>query len=203
MTTIGLQAILKLSESKLYDYFIAQCPEGVHLKGVDDYKYIACNKTTSQVFGLNDPNDMIGSTIHDLDKKFMRKFWGDTYADNIAKLDHQVKDSGEAVFSNNDILLNGLNQVRIQNLVKFPFKGKNNKVTAILSITNDLTKNADLFYLWDLYKKMHKNMASAITNFAAYLKIDKDLMHNPITEKEIISLLNLIRNQSHRGTKKS
>ena len=203
MTAIEPQAILKLSESKLYDYFIAQCSGGAHLKGVNDYKYITCNKTTSQVFGLDDPNDMIGFTIHDLDRKFMRKFWGDDYADNIAKLDHQVKDSGEAVFSNNDILLNGLNQVRIQNLVKFPFKGKNNKVTAILSITNDLTKNTDLFYLWDLYKKMHKDMASAITNFAAYLKMDKDFFQVPVTEKEIISLLNLIKNQSHRGTKKS
>jgi hypothetical protein len=84
--------------------------------------------------------------------------------------------------------------VRMQNLVKFPFKGKNNKVISILTFTEDLTKNLDLFYLWELYKKLYKNTADAIANFSKYLNLD----YNVSAEKEIVALITLIKSQSYR-----
>lgn len=189
--------IQKLTESDLHD-FIAKHPEGAHLKDTVDFKYIDSNDITAQIFNLSRSDDLIGLTTNDLDTKFMRKFWGDKYADNIAAVDHQVKSSGEMAVTNNDILLNAYNQVRIQNLIKFPFKGANNKVTAILTIAQDLTKNLDLFLLWNLYKQLHKNMESALNNFADYLQIDRSSFAGGLTEKNILDILSSIKNQAYR-----
>lgn len=191
------QEILNLSESKLYDLVI-QHDHGAHLKDANSFKYILGNKDAARVLNLDDPNDIVGFTVKDLDKKFMRKFWGNSYANNIDKLDLQAKNSGQIVQANSDTFLNAHNQVSIHNTVKFPLKGKNNKVTSILTLSYDLTKNIDLFHLWGIYKKMHKTIQSAVKHFFNYLGINSGLFNKILKEKDVIHILDLIKNHSSR-----
>lgn len=185
-----------MSDSSLFG-FVRTLPNGAHLKDAKTGKYILANKTCSDIFAINEPENIIGLTAFDLDK-FMRPYWGVDYAKEISDMDYRVRGLATPVFQHDDIFINAYNHICIQDIFKMPLMGTNNKVTAVLTILTDRTKQIDFFMLLNLYKKMYKDKSSGLIQFVKYLGLDAFFYDN-LTEKEILCLLHMKSNQSYKN----
>jgi DNA-binding CsgD family transcriptional regulator len=186
----------QMSDSSLY-HFVSTLPNGAHLKDAKTGKYILANKTCSDIFAINKPDDIVGLTTFDLDK-FMRPYWGVGYAKVISDMDYRVRGLGTSVFNHDDIFINAYNYVYIQDIFKMPLMGTNNKVTAVLTILTDRTKQTNFFELLNLYKRMYKDKSSGLVQFLKYLGLD-EFFYSTLTEKEILCLLHMKSNQSYKN----
>lgn len=178
--------ILKFSESELFD-FIAKHSEGVHIKEVSSGKYIFANEKIAKAFGLKNPLDIIGFTARDIDK-FMQPYWGKDYVAHIEKMDFLAGVKGEIAKNSNEIFLNGNRHVYKQDIIKIPYKNSDNKIVAIITLTNDLTKDINLFSLFDLYLKMHATQELGVKYFLNYLDVEQ-FFYQDLTAKEVGCLL--------------
>jgi DNA-binding CsgD family transcriptional regulator len=186
----------QLPESALYD-FVRTVPNGAHVKDAKTGKYIFANKACSNIFAVDEPKDIVGLTTHDLDK-FMRPYWGAGYAKEISNMDYRVKGLAEPIFHSDDIFINGYNYVYIQDIFKLPLVGASNKVTAVLTLLTERTKQINFFALLNLYKKMYRDKSSGLLQFMKYLELDA-FFYGELTEKEILCLLNMKSNQSYKS----
>lgn len=191
---------ISISENVLHDYLVAH-PYGTHIKDANNGNYLLCNPPTLKVFGLKNPKDLIGQNIAHIDK-YMRPYWGQKYAQEIAKMDYQVKTLAKIVKRKKDIFINRSNhEVYIQDLLKLPLIGRNNQVTAIVTIATDRTKEADPFALLNLYREMYPNQTIGLVNFVKFLSLS-DFFQKNLTYKEIVCLLHMRINPAYKNIAK-
>ena len=181
---------------ELLDEFIKNCPHPANLKDANTGQYILGNQPTVELFGLQTTEQLIGVTVRDIGN-MMQARWGKayTYAEEVADLDQIVKIFRKSAQDKQRVILENNGFVTIQNMIKHPIQGRDNKqVIAILTYGSDVTRNTDLFCLFELYKKFHANKRMAIENFLRYLKINNYFSEN-LTEAELMILLCMRHNQ--------
>ena len=184
-----------MPEHILYD-FISSFPEAAHLKDVNTKKYIHSNIHNLKVYGLNDPKKVIGLTVHDLDN-FMKPYWGEGFANQITEFDSSIKKNTVIITDKNRVFLDKFGLVHIQNMTKAPICNKDNKVSAILTMSFEITNTLDRFHIFNIYKKIYKKKREACLYFLQHLKIIK-FLKEILSDKEIICLLNMVENKSHK-----
>ena len=187
---------LHMSDSVLCDFVISH-PNGVHIKDAKNGSYLLCNQKPLENFGLTKTEQLIGQNVFDADK-FMRPYWGNNYAEQIAEMDYMVKTRHEVFTKKYNVSINAHNKIYIQDITKIPLVSSFNKVTAILTILNDHTKKANYFYLLDLYKNMYPNQAIGLSSFIKYLGLS-DFFQEHLTYREITCLLHMRLDSSRKS----
>lgn len=187
---------LCLSDSILHD-FVINHPYGTHIKDTKTGAFIDCNLPLLKIFGFVDAKQLIGLNILDLDK-VMHPYWGNHYPQQVIAMESRVKTTRKMAINKKEILLNANNQVYIQDMFKFPLMGTNNKVNAILTTVVDRTREFDVFHLLYLYENMYKDRHTSLVNFVKFLGIS-DYFHENLTYKEIVCLLHMCLNPSHKS----
>lgn len=190
----------KIAGDSLFD-FVSSMPEPAHVKDSEDGSYIFSNESNLEIYGLTKVEQIIGATVHDLDG-FMRPFWGKEFANCIDLLDYRVKYKKETVADKNRIFLDKFGLLHIQNMTKVPVLNDQNQVTAVLTLSFDLTRKTDSFKLLNLYKSIYMRKSEAVSYFTRYLRIDQ-FFNEKLTEKELLCLLHMKRNRCHKSIARS
>lgn len=187
MTSVTtLSNLFQVGDEALFDFADAM-PEPAHIKDVHNGRYIFSNNSNLQVYNLKHVDDLLGKTVHDLDR-FMRPYWGDDFAQQIAYLDHLVSNKQTTQSLQNRIFLDQYGLINVQNMTKMPILGHTNQPQAILTLSFDLTHKTDGMYLLALYKKHYFKKSDAIYYFCKHLNI-VDFFTSQLTEKEVLCLL--------------
>lgn len=152
-------ALLGMPDHALYD-LVSSFPEAAHLKDFKSKKYIHSNENNLKIYGLIDPSKLLGLTVHDLDE-FMRPYWGDDFADKVNDLDEYVARKCVVKTDKNRVFLDKFGLVHIQNMTKAPITNFTNKVTAIFTMSFEVTNEMNYFYLSNTYKKIYGTKRNA------------------------------------------
>lgn len=156
------------------------------LKDVKSNKYLDANADHLSIYGLNNPADIRGQTIWDLDC-IMNAKWGKN-AREMQLIDNQVAQTGIAITKQKRLWLNAEGFVWVHYMNKFPIIGRNNNITAILSFGEDLTNSLSLKELYGHYCQLYGNHKSAIIKFLEHIKV-RSLFNEYPTHAEILVLI--------------
>lgn len=174
--------------------FIEALPDSAHVKDSKTGKYVLSNQTNLEFYGIKSVNDLVGLTVHDLDQ-FMNSRWGNKFAKTVDALDYEVYANRHRVNDKRVVLTkNGF--IRLQNMIKIPVIGMNGSVTGVFTLSYDLTKDIDLFQLYEYYKQYYSKN-EAIDKFLNYLNLDQFFHENP-TDAEILVLLTMRIDNSYK-----
>lgn len=186
----------KIGDDALLD-FLSSMPGPAHLKEPETGCYIFSNQSNLEVYGLNHMNEIIGATVQDLNK-FMAPYWGKGFADHIDFLDFQVKEKQKTVIIHQKTFLDKSGMVHIQKMIKTPVLNNVNKVTAILTLSFDLTSTVGPLKLLEYYKANYRKKNEALSYFSKHLDIEK-FFNEPLTEKELQCLLYMKQNALYKS----
>jgi len=154
---------------------VETCPNPASFKEADTGKYIVNNAANARQFGILDPNDLIGLTVHDL--KFSQPVWGIQYANAIEKLDFLASDEKRFV-TDRHLFLDDSGDVQYEKLTKFPVLGLRKNVLGIVTYRHDLTHTIPLADLCALYEQFYEK-AETITRLLQHFKIDTNFITQP------------------------
>ncbi|MSO93660.1 MAG: PAS domain S-box protein [Rhodospirillales bacterium] len=108
--------------------FVRHSPSDVHIKDLDG-RYIVFSGPAAHRLEIA-PEDAIGKTVHDIFPKEV--------ADGFAAHDRDALEKGEAVEREHTSVVNGEKRTRL--LVKFPIRDAHGNITALGSISSDITE---------------------------------------------------------------
>lgn len=165
---------------------VESMPNSVHIKNVQNGRYIATNKHNLKTYGFTKESELIGLTFDDLND-FMIPYWGKTFVETMMAFDDRVKASGNVEVLRNLVFKDKRNFLRCQDLYKIPiFHEKNTgKINMIFTMMVEYTDKICQIELYEKYKSMNKNKTEALKYFVRYLGIE-DFFHESLTEKEIL-----------------
>lgn len=186
---------LHVSDSVLYDFVTAQVG-GAHVKDAKTGAYLLGNANTLKILGLKRFEQFIGRNVFEIDE-FMRPYWGGEYAKNIGEVDAKAVLECKVSVKKDIILLNAAHQIYVHDLLKVPLIGVDNKPVALLTTVVDRTKDIDLFYLLELYRKLASNKNQGLRDFIRFLGI-ADFFHEELTYKEVVCLLHMRLNPAYK-----
>ena len=185
----------KTSNHALFD-FVSAFPEPAHIKDSVSRKYIFSNKHNLTVYGINNPEKIVGLTVHDLDN-FMNPYWGEGFANQIGDFDTIVIKRQSTLTDENRIFLDKYGLLHIQNMTKVPILNSENKVSAILTTSFDITKRINRFVIFNKYKNLYRKKRQACDYLMKHMNINM-FFNEVLSEKEIICLLHMTENSSHK-----
>ena len=158
------------------------------------------NKTSAQTRGFKE-GGKIGMTIPDVLDHI-----GLNESAKAEELEKTEKNDQEAIINNcqsthTQIMLGAKGFICVFQRIVTPLRGKN-KPIALSTVSLELTKFLNLFFLLKLYKKYYKNgdtirNPEALKKFLQYLKFDK-LFVEALSEMELIILLAMVRDSRHK-----
>lgn len=176
-------------------------PHPAHVKDIKSGKYVLSNKENVEIYGIKKTNDIIGTTVHDLDTT-MRPRWGGAYADVIDRLDYDVNDKSSTVTDKNRVLVNSEGLLRLQTMVKIPAKGFDNKPKAILTFSYNLLDHLNDYDLFQLYLNKYAKKSDAIKYFLKHLGVDEHFYFNERknfpSEKQVLVMLTLAEQNNYK-----
>lgn len=185
----------RTTESSLYDYVLT-FPEPAHLKDPQSKKYICSNEHNLKIYGLNNPEMIVGMTVHDLDN-FMKPYWGSNFVYKIDEFDSIVSKEKIMVNDNNRIFLDKFGLVHVQNMIKMPVLGANQSVTSILTTSFDITHTISRVEIFYTYRKIYPKRRDASEYFMKHIRIDP-FFREILSNKEMLCLLYMLENNSHK-----
>lgn len=94
------------------------------------------------------------------------------------------------------VLLASTGFVFVEQQIKVPVLGKNQKNVAIFSFSEEITREVNLASLYYLYKK-HYSKKRAIQQFLRYLDVGQYFVQSP-TDSEVLTLLGLYQNSVYK-----
>jgi hypothetical protein len=136
-----------LSDSALID-MIRCFPTPVGYKEADTGRYVASSLANARMFGIEDPDQLIGLTIHDV--QFRQQKWGARYADLICKLDFCAQDSKHPVYCRQRFL-DGDGNAQFLEITKIPVMNMRRNVMGIVTFGTDRTVELTASQLYCLY----------------------------------------------------
>lgn len=182
--------------------FVQHLPLSAHVKDIKTGKYLLSNKTNSRIYGIEDEEEIIGLTVHDLDRKMYSK-WGKEYAKIVYKLDREVKKKNYVVKDEGRVIFDSKGLLRLQTMIKIPVRGINNKIKCIFTFSQNLTDRIDHFDLFKLYLHQYLKKRDAIQSFLAHLQIDHffyfDERKDCPSEKQVLVMLALSEQHNYKS----
>ncbi len=164
---------------------IEESPYIAHLKDIENGRYLYGNDKFNRNLGIQSINDVIGLNTDEVVKDIignwasqsMQSFpssfirWKDKLPELVRERDHQVKVAQHEIVS--DFLgftLEG--SICIEKKITKPIFGQNNAVVAVLTYSQDITRQRSLSDLFDLYLKYYDEPQQATQHLLIYLEID-------------------------------
>lgn len=174
---------------------IYQLDSPAHLKDVKTGKYITTNKLHSEIYGLENSNELLGMTIYDLDG-FMKKYWGNNL-NEMNEIENYIIYSGSSVRRNTRSWLDINGHLWTHNVIKTPIRNNFGKVSTILTITDTLNHRMTLSELFSKYLLHYESPQMAIIKFLEQNKILGYFIQPP-TKSELKVLLAKIQFASNK-----
>lgn len=168
---------------------IENFPVSASLKEIGTGKYIINNVHNSRQFGVENPMDLVGLTIHDL--KFCQPEWGVRYANIIEKLDFCAIERKSHVIGRHQFL-NDCGEVQLEEMAKFPVLSSRRKILGIVTYRNDITHTLTPSALYRLYRDFYDSVNS-IVRISACLEVDRYFVALPTDAQFRVFLLKLER----------
>ena len=154
---------------------IEKFPHPATFKAADTGKYIFSNVANSKHFGVLNPEEMVGLTVHDLN--FAQPAWGTRFAHKIAEIDFRVRDEKTVVSDKRSILVNG-GELRHEEMIKFPALGTSEHVLGIVTYSQDLTPALSYTELYRQYLCFYNKM-DAIKRVLVHLEVGESFQLLP------------------------
>lgn len=185
----------KIPYQALLDY-VSAFPTPAHLKDPQTKRYLYTNEANLKIYGLTQPQQLIGLSIYDLDN-FMQPCWGNDFARQIDLLDQQVVQQVTMVSAPRRILLDKYGLIHIQNMTKVPIINEHNIVSAILTTVFDVTNTLDRLTIFEYYQQHYQMRREANEYFMRHVRICY-LFSDILTTKEIECLLYMVENNAYK-----
>jgi hypothetical protein len=164
---------------------IENFPVSASLKEADTGKYIINNSYNSRQFGIPNPMDLVGTTIHDV--RFCQPAWGTQYANMIEKLDLRAREKKSHVLGRHQFLDDG-GEAQLEEMVKFPVLGSRENILGIVTYRHNITPTLPLNSLYRLYRNFY-DAKSAIKRVLVCLEIDQYVVTPPTDAQFRVFLL--------------
>lgn len=196
---MNMNNFLSTTEESMFQ-LVTSIPNPAHIKDAATGKYIITNKSNLTTFNFSEEKEFVGLSLKEVDTLFMQSYWGKDFAESLALIDCQVKNTGKLFIEKNKIFKDRRGVIRFQDIYKSPIfcRSNNKKVSAILTLTFEHTDKIDLITMYNKYKEMYINKNEAICYFTRSLGII-DFFYEPLTEKELLCLLYAKLNQVHKN----
>lgn len=156
------------------------------LKDAQSSKYIDANQMHLNVYGLSKARDLIGFTVWDLDSQ-MSQMWLDN-AKQVTDFEKEVLYTCRPVIHPSRVWLNSDGFVWKHHMSKIPVFNRDNKISAILSIGDDLTTDLSFSELYSYYCHFYKNKQLKVERFLQHIGIYKYFISLP-THAEVLVLI--------------
>ncbi|MBP9768572.1 MAG: hypothetical protein KBD32_03275 [Burkholderiales bacterium] len=156
------------------------------LKDAQSGKYIDANQVHLNVYGFSTMHDLIGLTVWDLDSQMSEMWLGN--AKQITAFEEEVLYTGKAVIQPKRVWLNASGFVWQHHMSKIPIFNRDNKVSAILSLGDDLTTNLSFFELYGYYCHFYKKKQLKVEKFLLHIGVYSYFMSLP-THAEVLVLI--------------
>jgi DNA-binding CsgD family transcriptional regulator len=147
---------------------IENFPVSASLKEAETGRYVITNAYNAQQFGIDNPADLIGLTIHDLN--FRQSQWGIEYAKAIEKLDFLARENKTHMLGRHRFL-DDSGEARLEEMVKFPVLGSRRNILGIVTYRHDVTPTLPPIQLYQLHRSFYEP-SSAISRVLAYLNLE-------------------------------
>ena len=148
---------------------IESFPVSASFKEADTGKYIVNNVHNSRQFGIQNPMDLVGLTIHDV--KFCQAEWGVRYASMIAKLDFCARDKKAHMLGRHQFL-DDSGEAQLEAMTKFPVLGSRRNILGIVTYRHDITPTLSPSKLYRLYRDFY-DAKNAIKRVLICLEVDR------------------------------
>jgi len=156
------------SDSKLIG-MIESFPSPASFKEADTGKYIANSTVNARQYGVSNPRDLTGLTIHDI-QSFIQPIFGAQHADWVVKLDFHVREK-KIVGSRKHPFLTLSGEMQYQETLKYPVLGSRQNILGIVTYSQDRTDSLSPGNLYQLYRDFY-NPQDAIKRVLACLNIE-------------------------------
>ena len=164
---------------------IENFPVSASLKEADTGRYIINNKYNARQFGIENPTDLVGLTIHDVN--FSQPKWGAHYASAIEKLDFRARDKKTHVLGRHQFL-DDSGEAQLEEMVKFPVLGSRGNILGIVTYRHDVTPTLAPSQLYQLHRNFYE-AKSAIKRALAYLHLEQVFIAKPTDAQFRVFLL--------------
>ncbi len=148
---------------------IKSFPVSASFKDAATGKYIVNNGLNSQQFGIKNPQDLMGLTIHDV--KFCQTEWGARYASMVEKLDLHAR-TNKILAAGKHQFLDDSGEVQLEEMTKFPVLGSRRNILGIVTYRHDITSTLPPSKLYQLYRNFY-DAKNAIKRVLVCLEVDK------------------------------
>lgn len=175
----------------------------IHQKKIAEYltngKYLLLNDLTSSITGLM-PNELVGLTVEDISNHmgFLKKSKSQ-FVKTVKEIEERVNVNKSPILLR-EIFVTYEGSLRLQNMLKIPLIGHDNKTIAIFSCDEDLTPRVNLFDLFQLYKKFYLP-GQAIKQFLGYFKVGIYFSEMP-TYTETLVIISMSFDNRHKNIAK-
>jgi hypothetical protein len=159
---------------------IENFPVSASLKEADTGRYVINNAYNARQFGIDNPMDLVGLTIHDVN--FRQSQWGVEYAKAIAKLDFLARERKTHLLGRHQFL-DDSGEAQLEEMVKFPVLGSRRNILGIVTYRHDLTATLPPIQLYQLHRNFYEPR-HAISRVLSYMKLDAFFSTQP-TEAQL------------------
>lgn len=190
---------LKMLSSIAIEDIITHLNVPAHLKDIKSGKYLFSNQANLSIYQLQNINQVIGCTIDDFNI-FMQPCWGDSFTNDVKKLEHSVTNNNIKVEDTRIIIrLDG--KIILQQMTKSPIHSRysSNKVTGIFTFSQDKTSQIPLPELYGVYKKYYPSKSTAVVKFLQHINCASYFDQMP-TESELKVLLVKVAAPTNKAT---
>ena len=167
-----------------------------HLKDLKSGKYIFSNEINAVNVGMYQAADLYGLTVRDLDRQ-MQQNWGDL-ATRIESFENQLRHQYKIILDDRQLSILPSGDLAIHNMKKYPILNSKNKIMAIVTLSELVTHQFDIFQQLEFYltfyqsqgkKNCHSEVFKLSTNCSLFYGItDTGRIKNSVTQiKKIYS----------------
>ncbi|MDD3265829.1 MAG: hypothetical protein PHC75_01445 [Burkholderiales bacterium] len=180
--------------ASIVEMMIHNLPMHTILKDAKSGKCLDINTSHLAVYGLDNPSDLIGYTVWDVNN-FMNKLWLDN-AKQVEEFDAEVLYTKKPLIkpmrvwlnASGKVWLNASGKVWAHYMSKIPVTNSKNEVIAILGSSQDLTATLSLYELYQHYCNFYQHKNTAIQMFLKHINIYHQF-HTLPTHAEIMVLI--------------
>jgi hypothetical protein len=160
-----------------------------HLKDLKSGKYIFSNEINAVNVGMYQAADLYGLTVRDLDRQ-MQQNWGDL-ATRIESFENQLRHQYKIILDDRQLSILPSGDLAIHNMKKYPILNSKNKIMGIVTLSELVTHQFDIFQQLEFYLTFYQSQGKkiAIQKFLNYLQIAVYFMELPTLGELRILLL--------------
>jgi hypothetical protein len=170
----------------LHENFIEKLHFPATIKDAKTGRYITCNEAVAALAGLT-PDEYCGQTAYEIQD--MLRPGHRSVTDRALTMDHRIIMNISSCVQYKHMWFTSEKSIFIEKVTKIPIIGRDKKVVGILAYGYDITRNAQLSYLFSLYEEYHSSK-EAIRYFLHYLQLSH-LFIIPPTRRELMVLLSM------------